>query len=430
LQRRHGAVKSTVLGVVVALLLAGCANASTSTSTAKSNAPGVSAHQISVGAIATLSGGLAADFAPIVPGVRAYLDMVDAHGGVYGRKIVLTHALDDGTVNNAAVTRTLIEQDHVFAVVGEATAFFTGQPFLVQTDTPTFGFATQNDWSPYKNLFAAYGSVLDYATTEPFFPYLAEQLHARVASVIAYNVPQSSDECADALSGLKSHGIDVGYSDLTVPYGTSLSSDVVHMKQAGVDFVVSCMDLPGNLTLARELQQNGLIGVKQVWLDGYDLSALRQYPSLMQNTYFLLQHVPFQAASQFPGEFPGLERYIETMNHYEPAYTYNEVAMEGWLSAALFVEGLRAAGPAPTQKKLINAINHITNFTGGGLITPIDWETAHTTVTSPTCETFVEAVGETFRVVFNRGKDIWVCFPIRSSGRLEPVAPPPGSPGT
>src|SRR5579872_114473 len=106
---------------------------------AADSAPGVSAHQISVGAIATLSGGLAADFAPIVPGVRAYLDMVNAEGGVDGRKIVLTHALDDGTVNNAAVTRTLIEQDHVFAVVGEATAFFSGQPFLVQTDTPTFG---------------------------------------------------------------------------------------------------------------------------------------------------------------------------------------------------------------------------------------------------------------------------------------------------
>ena len=163
------------------MVATGYANTSAAVASGGPSAPGVSQHQISVGAVATLSGGVAADFAPIVPGVRAYLDMVDAHGGVDGRRIVLTNALDDGTVHNVEVTRTLIEQDHVFAVVGEATAFFTGQPFLVQTGTPTFGFATENDWTPAKNLFAAYGSVIDYANTEAFFPFVARQLHSKVA---------------------------------------------------------------------------------------------------------------------------------------------------------------------------------------------------------------------------------------------------------
>jgi branched-chain amino acid transport system substrate-binding protein len=403
-------------------------NVPASSASAAGSAPGVSAHEISVGAIATLSGGLAADFSPIVPGVRAYFDMVNAEGGVDGRKVVLTHALDDGTINNAAVTRTLIQQDHVFAVVGEATAFFSGQPFLVQTDTPTFGFATENDWTPYKNLFAAFGSLIDYQTTEPFFPYLARKLHAKVAAAIAYNVPQSADECQDAVKALHAAGINVGYTDLSVPLGSPLSSDVVHMKQAGVDFVISCMDVPGNLTLSRAMQQNGIVGAKQVWLDGYDLSTLEKYSSLMQNTYFLVQHVPFQAGSQFPGEFPGLAKYIATMNRYEPAYTYNEVAMEGWLSAALFVQGLRAVGPDPTQQKLISAVNHISDFTADGLTTPVNWAIAHTVVTSPSCETFVEAKGDTFRVVFNQGKDIWVCFPLHGSTG-QTVPPPAGSPG-
>ncbi|MGH9044129.1 MAG: ABC transporter substrate-binding protein [Acidimicrobiales bacterium] len=394
------------------------------------NAPGVGPHQIDVGAVATLSGGLAADFAPIVPGVRAYLDMVNADGGVNGRKIVLTKALDDGTVNNAQVTRTLVEQDHVFAVVGVATAFFSARNFLVQTHTPTFGYATDNNWTPADDLFAAYGSVIDYKTTEPFFPYVAKRVHAKVAAVIAYNVPQSQDECNDAISALNDYGVKVGYSDTSVVYGSSLSSDVVHMKQAGVDFVVSCMDVPGNIELSRGMQENGLTGAKQLWLDGYDLPTLRQYQSLMQNTYFLVQHVPFQATAQFPGTFPGMARYIKIMNKYEKAYTYNEVAMEGWLNAALFVAGLRAIGRSPTQAKLIAAINKIKAFSGGGVVAPINWSIAHTVVTSPSCEAFVVAKGNNFKVVFNRGKDIWVCFP--TSGRADlshPVAPPPGSPG-
>jgi ABC-type branched-subunit amino acid transport system substrate-binding protein len=419
------------VGAAAALVVAGCSNASNAPpAPTGSSAPGVSAHQIDVGAVATLSGGVAADFAPIVPGVRAYLDMVNAEGGVDGRKIVLTDALDDDTVNNEQVTRTLVQQDHVFAVVGMATAFFTSAPFLVQTGTPTFGFATENDWTPAKNLFAAYGSVIDYSTTESFFPYIARRLHSRVAAVVAYGVPQSADECKDAVSALERYGVTVGYSDLAVPLGDSLSSDVVHMKQAGVDFVVSCMDIPGNLQLSRAIQQNGLVGVKQLWLDGYDLPTLRQYSSLMQNTYFLVQHVPFQAASQFPGEFPGMRHYISVMNKYEPAYTYNEVAIEGWLSAALFVAGLRAVGPSPTQQKLVAAINHIKDFNSGGLTTPTNWAIAHTEVTSPSCETFVAAEGTTFKVVFNRGKNIWVCFPARGVANLSHLlAPPPGAPG-
>ena len=45
--------------------------------------------EIKVAAISTQTGILAADFGSLVPGVRAYFDMVDAHGGVDGRKIVL-----------------------------------------------------------------------------------------------------------------------------------------------------------------------------------------------------------------------------------------------------------------------------------------------------------------------------------------------------
>jgi len=423
---------SALVGALV--LLAGCSNASNGPSSSKgSAAPGVSATQINVGALATLSTGIAADFAPIVPGVQAYFDMVNARGGVNGRRLVLSHVLDDGgnPTTDLDLARTLVQQDHVFAIVGVATAFFGAAPFLVQSGTPTFGYATENNWTPAPNLFAAYGSVLAYSSTNADFVYVAKKVRATSAAVIAYDVPQSADECQGALAALQTHGVHVGYSDLAVPYGTDLSSDVVHMKQAGVDFVASCMDVPGNINLSRLMQQNSMVGVRQLWLDGYDENTLRQYSALMQNTYFLVQHVPFQAARRFPGAFPGLARYVAAMNTYEPGYTFNEVAMEGWLSAALFVAGLRAAGPDLTQQKLVDAINHLRAFTGDGLATPVNWATAHSTITSPACESFVAVRGDTFDVVFNRGEDLWVCFPLnRPYDVARPVPPPPGSPGS
>src|SRR5271155_681704 len=220
------------------LLLIGAAwsnasGASSGPNEPRSSAPGVSANEIDVGALATLSGVLSADFAPIVPGVQAYFDMVNAHGGVDGRRLVLAHVLDDGgnPTTDADLERTLVQQDHVFAVVGVATAFFNPSTFLGPSGTPTFGYATENNWSPSRNLFAAYGSVLDYYDTQSEFAYVAKALHSKSAAVISYNVAQSSDECSGAVAAFRQYGIHIGYSDLSVPYGEDLSSDVVHMKQ-------------------------------------------------------------------------------------------------------------------------------------------------------------------------------------------------------
>jgi branched-chain amino acid transport system substrate-binding protein len=428
--KRH--VLGTLLAVVVTATA--CSNAplgSAGPSASGASAPGVSGSQIDVGALATLSGPLSSDFAPIVPGVEAYLDMVDAHGGVDGRKIVLSAALDDGgdPTQDADLTRTLVEHDHVFAVVGVATPFFQGQPLLVATGTPTFGYATEDDWSPAPNLFAAYGSVLSYASSSAQFAYLAERLHASSVAVLAYGVPQSADECQAAQAAFGRYGIHVGFSDLSVPFGSDLSSDVVRMHQAGVDFVVSCMDVTGNLSLSTTVQQSGMVGVRQVWLDGYDQSVLQQDAPLMQNTYFLLQHVPFEGPATFPGAYPGMAAYLAAMARYEPQYASSEVALEGWLSAALFVAGLRAIGRDVTQQRLIRAINGLTDFTGG-VSTPVDWRVAHTTVTSPACEAYVVVQGTSFKMAFNNGSDPWVCFPLTHATIAKPVPPPAGSPGS
>ena len=70
----------------VALVAAACGNAKPTVSHA-GNVEGVTSSQIVVGGVASLTGPIPADFAPIFDGVRAYLDMVNAEGGVDGRKI-------------------------------------------------------------------------------------------------------------------------------------------------------------------------------------------------------------------------------------------------------------------------------------------------------------------------------------------------------
>ena len=54
-------------------------------------------------------------------------------------------------------------------------------------------------------------------------------------------------------------GYKVGYTDYKIDYpGTTVATDVQRMRQAGVDLIVSCMDVLGNINLARAVQQYGL----------------------------------------------------------------------------------------------------------------------------------------------------------------------------
>jgi ABC-type branched-subunit amino acid transport system substrate-binding protein len=81
--------------------------------------PGVTSSSITIGATVPLTGPAAPGYDEIAPAMTAVFDWVNAHGGVYGRKINYTY-LDDAynPANTATLTRKLVLQDNIFADVG------------------------------------------------------------------------------------------------------------------------------------------------------------------------------------------------------------------------------------------------------------------------------------------------------------------------
>ncbi len=394
---------------------------------ASTSAPGVTPTQIDVGAISTLSGPIAADFESLVPGVSAYFDMVDAKGGINGRNLVLAHSLDDGGNPSQfnQLAHTLIDQDHVFAAVGMATAFFSPS-YFVTTNTPTYGYDVTENWAGPDNLFAAGGSVIYEPSASEAPAYLAHKLHSTSIAVVAYGVSASSDACASVAKGLTARGFHVGYTDVNVSYpGSGISSDVQRMQQAGTDLVVSCMDITGNIAMARAIQQYGL-KTHQLWFNGDDQGTLQQYPSLMKGVYFTVAHVPFDAPTKY---YPGLAAYLSAMRKYEPKWVHDEVAIQGWESAALFAAGVRAAGSDLTQQNVIDQTNKLTEFTAYGLTNPVNWEkSGHAGHVYPDCSAFIQVSGDKFVPVFGQGHQVFVCFNKLPKIPV-PVAPPAGMPG-
>jgi ABC-type branched-subunit amino acid transport system substrate-binding protein len=356
--------------------------------------------------------------------------MVNAAGGVNGRKLVLAYKKDDqgSSTTDLTVAQQLVQQNHVFAVVGVGTPFFGGATYLAHQGVPTFGYQVSAEWNAGPSLFGAYGSYLDYSTGAMADGYVAKQLHASSVGVVAYGVPQSAAACSAAIQGFGTFGVNVGYQDLAFGFGADPTADVLQMKSHHVDAVLTCLDVSGNVSFARAIAQNGL-STHQVWLNGYDRSTLQQYASIMNGVTLLTQHVPFEAATAFPGKYPGMDSYLKEMQRYQPNQVYDEVALDGWINAAQFVAGLRAVGKDITQAKVVGAINKTSTFTADGLMPPVDWTTSHTSAgPGPFCAAYVQAQNGQFVPEFVQPDDqVFVCF---KRGSDTPVAPAPGTPGT
>jgi len=395
---------------------------------ASSSAPGVTPTSITVGTISTQTGTLAANSSSVIYGERAYFNYINAQGGVNGRKIDYKYALDDGgnptTFNQLA--NTLINQDHVFAVTGVATIFFSPNLFI-ESGIPTYGYNVTDNWAGAPNLFAAGGSTQYYQAGAAQFAYVARKTQREPSiALVAYGVAASSNACQAAENALKAQGYNISYVDLKITYpGTTVATDVQRMRQAGVNFVLSCMDVQGNVNMARAIQQYGL-KVTQLWLNGNDVPTLKANKSLMQGVYFATYHVPFVAPTRL---YPGLTLYLQQMRKYEPQYVYNELAIQGWESAALFVQGVKLAGNSLTWANVIKQTNALTSFTAGGLTAPVNWAVGgHSGHAPPYCVAYVVARGTQYVPTLNKGQNVFNCFH-QASTKANPVFPvPAGTP--
>ncbi|HEY7919775.1 MAG TPA: ABC transporter substrate-binding protein, partial [Streptosporangiaceae bacterium] len=81
------------------------------------SAPGITATTITIGSHQPLTGVAAPGFDEIAPASNAYFQYVNAHGGIYGRKIVYKY-LDDkyDPTNTVSVVKQLVLQDNVYAI--------------------------------------------------------------------------------------------------------------------------------------------------------------------------------------------------------------------------------------------------------------------------------------------------------------------------
>jgi ABC-type branched-subunit amino acid transport system substrate-binding protein len=374
------------------------------------NEEGVTDSEIRVSVVASKTNPLGANYALLADGVEAYFDMINSEGGIYGRELKVANVRDDQLGNNQGAVQAAVAQDNAFAVF-IASLLFTGSKTLEQRNVPTFGWNINREWIGPTNFFPNEGALC-FTCARPGLPWLAQELGAKKAGVLAYNV-QQSEECLTGVraSFKKYPTADIVFTDNSLGFGVAdLSAQVAEMKDKGVEFVMTCMDINGVFTLAKEMDKQRLDAVQSL-PQGYDEDFMAANGRYFEGDYV---GVRFNAFEHEP-QPPTMKQYLEWIDKAgkEPG----ELSMHGWIAATQFVTGLKLAGPEFDREKVIQALNGVTDFTAGGMVAPIDWTKQHEdpaknvdAVGELDCTNTVQVKGGKFVSVFGEPGKPWRCF--------------------
>lgn len=397
----------TVLLLAAAVLLCSCSSSATSSSTPTSSVPGVTASTIKIGFITSETGAAASSFANSAIGAEAYIDAVNAAGGIYGRKIQLVVADDMSSTSGAlTATQSLISKG-VFGIINGSAYFFAAYRAAQQAGVPvTAGSAFDGpEWGeqPNTNMFSASGGVNpNHNQLFAVLPAaaLAKYVGATNVGGIAYgSSPASVQSISDLKTVLGDDGIKMGYENLTVQFGTSdTSSSVLAMKKAGVDFAVCSCVQSTLLSLITGLKQSGA-DAKSLSYSGADstLFADPTAAAAAQGMYFVSNVPPLDVAS------PAATMVQNDFKAADPSYKAGEYPTFGetvsYLGAALMVEGLRVAGASLTRQDFISQLSKVTGWDANGLL-PYKVSFNHFGTNEPQyCEWFVQVEGQQFVAV-------------------------------
>ena len=393
--------------------------------------PGVTSNSITVGTISTQTGTLASNFSSLIYGEKAYYDYINAQGGVNGRKIDYKYALDDGgnptTFNQLA--NTLINQDHVFAVTGVATAFFSPNLF-VESGIPTYGYNVTGNWAAAAEPLRRrrLGAVLPGRGAAGRLRGARRRRRSPPSPSSPTAIAASADACQAEQNALQAAGYNVSYSDLKVNYpGSTVATDVQRMKQAGSNLVVSCMDVQGNVTMARAIQQYGLQHDAAVVQRERPVDA---EPEPEPDAGRLLRHRtrPVHGADQ--SVYPGLKLYLDRDEEVRAELRRRRDRHPGLGVGGPLRPGRQDGRQQPhAGQRDQGRTTPSPRSRPAASTAPVNWKDAgHTGHAPPYCVAYHQGVGDKYVPTLNTGQNVFNCFE-SISPKKDPVFPlPAGTP--
>jgi branched-chain amino acid transport system substrate-binding protein len=380
------------VGIIVALTLAVAACGSSSSSSTSSSAagggsssggggataPGVTASSITFGTHQPLTGPVAPGYSEISAASQAFFKYVNAHGGVFGRKINLI-VKDDAynPTNTVNVVHQLVLQNKVFGI-------FHGLGTPTHTKVVSYLNAEK-----IPDLFVASGCPCwDDGTKQPYTfgwqtqytiegKILGQYIKQHFAGKKIGILYQDDDFGQGGLAGIEDEvpASDIVSKQSYQPGTTTLSSQVASISSAKadvmVDFTVPIYTAIAQLTAFKIAYKPQLV-VSSVGIDPYTVGGLLKSISKGKASGTALiegaitdGYIPSSGDSSNPW----VQLFMKVHAQYDASEPFDGNTMDGMASAYTLVQALQAAGKNLTRQGLVNAINSQgANWKGPGLV--------------------------------------------------------------
>jgi ABC-type branched-subunit amino acid transport system substrate-binding protein len=327
---------------------------------------GVTADQVTIGAVATMSGPVPGLFAGAVRGIQAWVGYQNSIGGIHGRKLKV-EVRDDQFDTGQNRAQSIELSNKTFALVGG---------FSLYDDAAVKDFEARG--VPIVQLpvsKALQDSPMNFsvqplargALSGAWNALKAEFPQAITAAAALYSdVPAAVDQWRNQQYAAESVGYKFVYDRAQQATETDFTADVVRMKAAGVRLVFSMQNPQNNARIVKAMQQQGFKPDVFAGVSSYDATFIPLAGAAAEGVVNLNQQAMYlgEDAAAIP-EIKLMQTWVDKV---KPGSKPDLFTVYGWTSGRLFSQALETAGPKATRAKLLAELKKITRFTANGLL--------------------------------------------------------------
>jgi branched-chain amino acid transport system substrate-binding protein len=358
--------RKVTAGMAVVLLWGGLA------ATAALAGPGVagassSSAPVKIGLLCACTGPISAGIEEVPPVAKAWVDSVNAAGGINGHKIDLI--VEDDTSSPSKSTseaQTLVGTDHVVAIIDATSEDFSWASYVQAQGVPVVGLNTSTEPFYTNSDFYPEGQ-----TEDSLFFGITAAVHQAGGKDFALFYCAEAVQCQEGIAPLEAQAKTAG-EDVVAALEVSASApnytaQCLAAKQAGatVAFVADVQTVDEKI-----IQDCYAQGYKpKVVVDGETIGpSMATSTGFNVATYFTVPNLPYFAKSSAISAMDSAVKKYSGANVLTNS-NYNELAAEAWMSGKEIQAAVAAdhVSGAPTSAEITKGLNSFKGQTLDGL---------------------------------------------------------------
>ena len=310
-----------------------------------------------LGLSGALTGPNASVYAPVVEGIKLYVDTLNARGGINGHKVSLLIQDNSGEPSKAAAdVKRFLTQDNVAMVINTSLSS-TYAPMVAETKRARIPLLFAGAVCP-KEVYAP-ADELQFCTTA-FTPGYDSRMALGLVKDLAKEpvrigfagmaIPISRAEMEYAGNLAKQMGMTPVETQISPPPAPDYTPFATKLKEANPNFVYSWSPWVSEVKTFEALRRIGWTGT---YVTIAHIPAEEELARLKDPNFIV-----FGANALFQDEQPGHREIREAAKNAKLGYSVEQMA-EGWIAGMAIEQALKNAGWPATPDKLVASMNNL-----------------------------------------------------------------------